>query len=60
MMAVVVVVLMETVTTMVGMFRGSVPTPGPEEREPNVGLHRLREGCSAVPCSHLHADYILQ
>lgn len=51
---------MKTDTTMAGMFRGIAPSPGPEEREPNVGLHRLREGCSAVPCSHLHADYILQ
>lgn len=59
-MAIVVVDLMETVTTMVGMFRGNAPSPEPEEREPNVGLHRLREGCSAVLCSHLHADYILQ
>lgn len=55
-----IVVLMETVTTIVGMFRGSAPSTGPEEQEPNVGLHRLREGSSAVPGSHLHADYILQ
>lgn len=60
MMAIVVVVLMDTVTTTVGMFRGSAPSSGPEEREPNVELHRLREGCSTVLCSHLHADYILQ
>lgn len=48
MMAIVVVVPIETVTTTVGMFRGSAPSPGPEEREPNVRLHRLREGCSAL------------